>query len=83
MLNSYNAKQWKWCTSVESKKRKLSHISIKSTSTESQTMESAFPTHANTSDLFRAHSLLDPALAVGDIDNIEFCSDAFFENGEM
>ena len=52
-------------------------------STESQTMESALPTHANTSDFFRAHSLLDPALAVGDIDNIEFRSDAFFENGEV
>ena len=46
-------------------------------------MESALPTHANTSDLFRAHSLLDPALAVGDIDNIEFQSDAFFQNADM
>ena len=46
-------------------------------------MESALRTHANTSDFFCAHSLLDPDLAVGDIDNIEFHSDAFFENVEM
>ena len=49
-------------------------------STESQTIESAHPMHESESDFFRAHSLLDPALAVGDIDNIEFRSDEFFEN---
>ena len=68
-------------TLVESKIGKLSHISTKPRSSESQTTASA--THANAPIFFLcAHCLMDPAFAVGNIDNIEFRSDKFL-NGEM
>ena len=66
-------------TNVESKKRNLSDIDTKPISTESQTTESVPPTHANTPDFFCYNSLFNPTMAVGDIDNIEFCSNRFFD----